>query len=98
MNGFDLSARDRQELDEAGFTIIPGPVPVDGLTQLAAAYDAAVGSVWHRHAANRSDQPRRSIHGAYIRGDAESGENLPARMQPETLSRISPLAKYVLAV
>ena len=42
MNGFDLSARDRQELDEAGFIIIPGPVPVDGLTQLAAAYDAAV--------------------------------------------------------
>jgi ectoine hydroxylase-related dioxygenase (phytanoyl-CoA dioxygenase family) len=235
-NGFDLSARDRQELDEAGFTIIPGPVPVAGLTQLAAAYDAAVGSavsddikvgssttrvrdfvnrgpefdglylhppvlkacchiiggpfrlstmhartlrpglpaqdlhvdyerdsrgwtmvgfifmidefrndnratrfvpgshlwldvpqailedrkadypgqalacgpagsmmlfngsLWHGHTVNRTDEPRRSIQGAYIRRDAESGENLPARMQPETLSRLSLLAKYVLAV
>jgi ectoine hydroxylase-related dioxygenase (phytanoyl-CoA dioxygenase family) len=56
------------------------------------------GSVWHGHTVNRSDEPRRSIQGAYIRRDAESGENLLARMQPDTLSRISPLAKYVLAV
>ncbi len=56
------------------------------------------GSVWHGHGVNRSDKPRRSIQGAYIRRDAESGENLIARMLPETLSRISPLAKYVLAV
>jgi len=236
MNGFVLSASNRQELDGVGFTIIPGPVPAVELVQLAAAYDAAVnnaisddvevgssttrvrdfvnrgpefdrlylhppvlkaccyiidqpfklstmhartlqpglpaqdlhvdyecdsrgwtmvgfifmidefrsdngatrfvpgshrwsdvppallgdrkvdypgqvlacgpagsmalfnGSVWHGHTVNRSDEPRRSIQGAYIRRDAESGENLPARMQPETLSRISPLAKYVLAV
>jgi Phytanoyl-CoA dioxygenase (PhyH) len=238
MNGFDLSASSRQELNEVGFTIIPGPVPVDDLAQLAATYDAAVkdaisddvkvgssttrvrdfinrgpefdtlylhppvlkacchmlgepfklstmhartlrsrspaqdlhvdyerdgrgwtmvgfifmidefrndngatrfvpgshlgsdipqafvlgqdgkadyrgqvlacgpagsmllfnGSVWHGHAANHCDEPRRSIQGAYIRRDAESRENLLARMQPETLSRISPLAKYVLAV
>jgi ectoine hydroxylase-related dioxygenase (phytanoyl-CoA dioxygenase family) len=56
------------------------------------------GSVWHGHTANRSDEPRRSIQGAYIRRDAESGENLLVHMQPETLSRISPLAKYVLAL
>ena len=56
------------------------------------------GSVWHGHTANRSAEPRRSIQGAYIRRDAESGENLLTRMQPETLSRISPLAKYVLAL
>lgn len=236
MNGFDLSASNRQELDEVGFTIIPGPVPVDELTQLAAAYDAAVanaisddikvgssttrirdfvnrgaefdrlylhppvlkacchiigkpfrlstmhartlrprspaqdlhvdyerdsrgwtmvgfifmidefrsdngatrfvpgshlwpdvpqailehlkedypgqalacgpagsmmlfnGSVWHGHTVNRCDEPRRSIQGAYIRREAQSGENLLTRMQPETLSRISPLARYVLAV
>jgi ectoine hydroxylase-related dioxygenase (phytanoyl-CoA dioxygenase family) len=236
MNGFDLSASNRAELDEVGFTIIPGPVPAEKLAQLAAAYDAAVnsaisddvkvgssttrvsdfvnrgpefdtlyvhppilkacchiigkpfrlsamhartlrpglpaqdfhvdyardsdgwtmvgfifmidefrsdngatrfvpgshlwsdgllnrlgdrkadypgqslacgsagsmilfnGSVWHGHATNRCDEPRRSIQGAYIRRDAESGENLRARMQPEALSRISPLAKCVLAV
>jgi ectoine hydroxylase-related dioxygenase (phytanoyl-CoA dioxygenase family) len=35
------------------------------------------GSVWHGHAANLSDEPRRSIQGAYIRREAASGENLP---------------------
>jgi hypothetical protein len=47
---------------------------------------------------NRSVEPRRSIQGAYILRDADSGENLRARMLPETLSRISPLARYLLAV
>ena len=56
------------------------------------------GSIWHGHAANSSGAPRRSIQGAYIRREAESGANLPARMRAETLARISPLAKYLLAV
>jgi ectoine hydroxylase-related dioxygenase (phytanoyl-CoA dioxygenase family) len=56
------------------------------------------GSVWHGHAANSSGEPRRSIQGAYIRREAQSGVNLPARMRPETLARISPLARYLLAV
>ncbi len=56
------------------------------------------GSVWHGHTVNRSGKPRRSIQGAYIRRNAESGENLPARMLPETLARISPLAQYLLGV
>ncbi|MDQ6677294.1 MAG: phytanoyl-CoA dioxygenase family protein [Acidobacteriota bacterium] len=56
------------------------------------------GSVWHGHTVNRSDEARRSIQGAYIRREAGSGANLPARMLPDTLSRISPLAKYLLAV
>jgi ectoine hydroxylase-related dioxygenase (phytanoyl-CoA dioxygenase family) len=56
------------------------------------------GSVWHGHTANRSDEPRRSLQGAYIRRDAQSGVNLPARMRPETLARIGPLAKYLLAL
>jgi len=56
------------------------------------------GSVRHGHSANRSGEPRRSIQGAYIRREARSGFNLPARMCPETLARVSPLAKYLLAV
>jgi ectoine hydroxylase-related dioxygenase (phytanoyl-CoA dioxygenase family) len=56
------------------------------------------GSVWHGHTANRSDALRRSIQGAYIRRDAESGENLPARMLPETLARIGPLARYLVGL
>jgi ectoine hydroxylase-related dioxygenase (phytanoyl-CoA dioxygenase family) len=56
------------------------------------------GSVWHGHAANSSGEPRRSIQGAYIRRDAPSGVNLPARVRPETLVRIGPLARYLLSV
>jgi ectoine hydroxylase-related dioxygenase (phytanoyl-CoA dioxygenase family) len=56
------------------------------------------GSVWHGHGPNESDEPRRSIQGAYIRRDATSGADLPARMRPETLARIGPLAKYLLAI
>jgi ectoine hydroxylase-related dioxygenase (phytanoyl-CoA dioxygenase family) len=56
------------------------------------------GSVWHGHTANSSGEPRRSIQGAYIRREVRSGDNLPARMRPETLTRIGPLARYLLAV
>ena len=56
------------------------------------------GSVWHGHTANSSGEPRRSIQGAYIRRDAQSGVDLPARMRPETLARIGPLARYLLSV
>ena len=56
------------------------------------------GSVWHGHSANESDTPRRSIQGAFIRRDAASMFDLPARMRAVTLARISPLAKYLLAV
>ena len=56
------------------------------------------GSVWHGWTANRSAQPRRSIQGAFIRRDCQSGVDLSARMRPETLGRIGGLAKYLLDV
>jgi hypothetical protein len=56
------------------------------------------GSVWHGHSANKSGEARRSIQGAYIRREAKAGGNLPARMRSDTLARIGPLAKYLLAV
>jgi len=56
------------------------------------------GSVWHGHTANRVGEPRRSIQGAYIRREAESWINQAARIRPETLKRIGPLAKYLLAL
>ena len=56
------------------------------------------GSVWHGHAANQTVEPRRSIQGAYICRDAKPCVNQAARIRPETLGRIRPLAKYVLAV
>jgi hypothetical protein len=56
------------------------------------------GSIWHGHTANESGKARRSIQGYIVRREASSGIDLPARMRPETLARISPLARYVLAV
>ena len=56
------------------------------------------GSVLHGHAVNRTDAPRRSIQGAYIRREAKSGVDLPARMRAETVSRIGAVAKVVLAI
>jgi ectoine hydroxylase-related dioxygenase (phytanoyl-CoA dioxygenase family) len=56
------------------------------------------GSVWHGHTTNSTNAPRRSIQGAYIPRDAQSGVDFKSRMSLETLTRISPLAKYLLAI
>jgi ectoine hydroxylase-related dioxygenase (phytanoyl-CoA dioxygenase family) len=56
------------------------------------------GSVWHGHTANLTGSPRRSIQGAYIPRDAQSGTDFKSRMSLETFSRISELAKYLLAI
>lgn len=73
----------------------PGQVVACGAAGSIILYN---GSVWHGHTANCSDEPRRSIQGAYIRREAQSGINLPARMREDTLARIGPVARYVLAV
>ena len=54
------------------------------------------GSVLHGFTANRSDEPRRSIQGAYIRRDAESSIDWAVRLLPQTRERISSLAAYLL--
>jgi ectoine hydroxylase-related dioxygenase (phytanoyl-CoA dioxygenase family) len=56
------------------------------------------GAAWHGHTVNSSDAPRRSIQGAYIRREARPAVYWPERVRPDTLTRIRPLAKYVLAV
>lgn len=54
------------------------------------------GSVWHGHGGNGTLSARRSIQGAFIRRDLTSGFNLASRMRPETLSRIGPVARYLI--
>jgi len=56
------------------------------------------GSAWHDHTANVSGDPRRSLQGAFIPRDGRARTDFSARMRPETLARLSPLARYVLAV
>ena len=80
---------------------VEAPLPSFDLVPACGPAGSAIvfnGSVWHGHGANHTDTPRRSIQGAYIRRTERSGETLPARMRPETLDRISPLAKYLLAL
>jgi ectoine hydroxylase-related dioxygenase (phytanoyl-CoA dioxygenase family) len=86
-------------------------IPGDDMRDLASEHECQVvacgaagsliiynGSVWHGHTANRSGEPRRSVQGAYIRRDAESGGNHATRILPQTRARIGPLAQYLLAV
>lgn len=79
------------------------PSPANDVRQVSACGPAGSviiynGSTWHGHGANNTGQPRRSIQGAYIRRDGTSGADLPSRMTEDTLGRIGPLAKYVLAI
>jgi hypothetical protein len=56
-------------------------------------------SVWHGHGANQSARPRRSIQAHFVPREAKaSPTDHSGKMRPETLQRISGLAKYVLNV
>lgn len=92
-NGATCFVRGSQVLTEApqNFNLIPACGP-------AGSVIIFNGSTWHGHGENQTDQPRRSIQGAYIRRNEGSGEDLVARMRPETLNRIGVLAKYLLAL
>jgi hypothetical protein len=56
-------------------------------------------STWHGHTANRSARPRRSIQAHFVPRTARPAPDDHSRgMRPETMKRISALAKYVLNV
>lgn len=56
-------------------------------------------STWHGHGANQSTRPRRSIQAHFVPREARSSpRDHSGRMRPQTLQRISCLAKYVLNV
>ena len=56
-------------------------------------------SVWHGYSANKSSTPRRSIAAHFVPREAQASSDDPSqRTHPETLQRISDLAKYVLNV
>ena len=86
----------------------PGEVmhnPHDAHEEQVLAYGSAGSiiifnaSVWHSHGANRSERPRRSIQAHFVPREAHaSPAGHSGRMRPETLQRLSDLAKYVLDV
>ena len=80
-----------------GLTAAPdtfdGVVPACGPAGSMLIYN---GSVWHEHGANLTDSPRRSVQGALIRRREKPATDWRTRMGPETLSRLGPLATYLL--
>lgn len=56
------------------------------------------GSTWHGYLANRSASPRRSIQGAYVSRSGQGAHDWASRMKAETLVRLSPLQRDVLAL
>ena len=56
------------------------------------------GSTWHGYSANRSSTPRRSLQGAYVPRSAAGAVQWRSRLSVETLGRLSPSARHVLAV
>jgi ectoine hydroxylase-related dioxygenase (phytanoyl-CoA dioxygenase family) len=71
-----------------------GEVPACGPAGSLVVYN---GAVWHGHGANATDRARRSLQGSYIRRDAQ-GFLLAPRMLPDTVARLAPFARYLLAV
>jgi len=76
--------------------------PDDGSAVQACGESGSVivylGSTWHGYSANRSALPRRSVQGAYIPRNGSAAANWADRAAPETLRRLSPAAKQILAI
>jgi ectoine hydroxylase-related dioxygenase (phytanoyl-CoA dioxygenase family) len=83
----DASARD--QLEEAPHVSACGP---------PGSVIVFNGSVWHGHGRNSTGEPRRSIQGAFIHREAQSGVDWAVRMRPDTLARLTPLARDLLAL
>lgn len=56
------------------------------------------GSTWHGHTANSADGERRSLQGFFVPRTGHAVTDFGIRMLPETRERLSPLAKYLLAI
>jgi hypothetical protein len=85
--------------------------PEDADADVSAARDRAVqacgaagslivfnGSAWHGHSANHTDQPRRSLQGAFIPRDGRASTDFAGRMHPDTRARLSPIVRELLGV
>ena len=86
-------------------------LPCDQLTDTRAKYPGEVlgcgergtmimfnGAIWHGHTANVTSDSRRSIQGYFVRRSARSGFDFRNRLRPATHSRMSPFARYLLAL
>jgi ectoine hydroxylase-related dioxygenase (phytanoyl-CoA dioxygenase family) len=85
--------------------------PCDRLSDARAEYPGEVltcgepgtviifnGAIWHGHTANVTPNSRRSIQVYFVRRSARSGFDFRNRLLPAARSRVSPLARYLLAL
>jgi ectoine hydroxylase-related dioxygenase (phytanoyl-CoA dioxygenase family) len=56
------------------------------------------GSTWHGQGVNSSMRPRRSLQGAFIPRGGRAATDFGARMQRETVERLTPLARQILGL
>ena len=68
------------------------------LTGKAGSVAVFNGSVWHSSYLNRSGASRRTLHCAFIGREHKQQTDQRQHLRPETAARLSPLARYILAV
>jgi hypothetical protein len=86
-------------------------LPRDRLSDARAKYSGEVrgcgecgtmiifnGAIWHGHTANFTRDSRRSIQGYFVQRSARSGFDFRNRLLPAARSRLSSLARYLLAL
>ena len=73
----------------------PGEVLACGPAGSVLLFNA---STWHGHTANLSGAGRRSLQATFIPRAGRPATNFAARMQPETLARLSSAARSVLGI
>lgn len=73
----------------------PGEVLACGPAGSVILFDA---STWHGHTANTSQTGRRSLQATFIPRAGRPATDFVGRMQPETLVRLSRIARYVAGI
>jgi len=53
---------------------------------------------WHGGTANHTDHPRRSLHGFFVRGDQPQQQYQQRLLSPETIARLNPELRRILAL
>ena len=89
----------RAESPESVLTDRIAPYPGEVLASAPAGwvilFDA---STWHGHTANSSGAPRRSLQGTFIPYTGKPATDFIARMQPETRTRLTDIARDVIGI
>jgi len=73
----------------------PGEVLACGPAGSMILFDA---STWHEHTANTSPTGRRSLQGTFIPRTGRPATDFVGRMEPETLARLSPVARWLIGI